>query len=256
MSRQLILSIGILPLVFGSGIAIGLFMGAPAASEVSQASSETSTSESSPDATAEERIQGNDLLSSRIRELEQELDAQKKDQGAMIADRMAFFEKYHQQIGIQPFDESLKVNPEMAELLGLSKEQKQAVEQHLAEIKAELEKVEDVDTTLTKQTDKSVSYEISADKQGDALKEQLSGLLSGDMGDDKAKVFMDGSQWAFSSQFAGFLEDKRQIEISWTQQKSPQTYTIKQSSSNGSSWSSTGGIEPQYQKYLPANAAQ
>jgi len=254
----MLIFLGLLVLIFGSGVAVGLFMsGAPAVSGASEKSTGRSSSGFFSSLEAQDRVEANTLLSFRIRELEKELSEQKKDQGAILADRMAFIEKYHQQIGIQPFDQNMKVTPQMAELLGLSKEEKQAVEQHLAEIKSELKKMEDADTALTKQTDNSVSYDIAADKQGDTLKDKLRGFLAGDMGDDKTKVFMDGSSWSFQSEFSSFLEDKRQIEISWTQKSGSPVYTVKQISlgPNGFNTSMTGSLQPEFQKYLPTGAA-
>lgn len=50
----------------------------------------------SPELEAQDRIQGNVLLSSRIRELEKELADQKKDQNTVEADRVIFFKKHHE----------------------------------------------------------------------------------------------------------------------------------------------------------------
>ena len=251
MSKPILLAVGFLLLGFVTGIGAGLYMGGASAVSGTTEKSTTGSSSgffSSPE--AQNQVEANTQLSNRIIELEKELADEQKTQNTILADRLAFYEKYHQQLSIQPFDQNMKITPEMAEWLGLSKEEKQAAEQHLAEVKAELEKVEDADTTLTKQTDNSVSYDIAADKQGDALKGKLNGLLSADIGDDKAKVFMDGSQWAYSSQFSGFLEDKRQVEISWTtQQNGTPTYTAKVSTSNGATWSTSGSsLQPEFQK--------
>lgn len=246
---------GSIVVAFGAGLGLGLFLGGGSLGSLDAGPAVGGTASTAlPGHEVQEREQENSLLSDRIRELNRELAEAKQNPSTILADRLAFYKKYQHQISIQPFDEDLKVTPEMSDLLGLSKEEKQAVEQHLAEIRAELGKMEDADTTLTNQTDNSVSYEITADAQGAALKEKLTGLVAGDIGDEKAELFMGAGQWSFNSQFSDFLKDKRQIEISWKQQGNPETYTTSETTSSGTSWSTTGAIQPQFQKYLPGNA--
>ena len=127
MSRQMLISLGLLLLVFGSGVALGLYMGsAPPASDVSKKSSDESSSGTFSE-TGQERIEANTLLSDRIRELDKELAEQKKDQKTILADRMAFFKKYNKSIRVSAFDGGINVTPEMVEILGLSKEEQQAI---------------------------------------------------------------------------------------------------------------------------------
>jgi hypothetical protein len=256
MSKQMLIFLGLLLLVFGSGIALGLFMaGAPPVSDASEKSTSGSSSGffSSPE--AQDQVQANTLLSDRIRELEKELADQKADQKTVLEDRLAFFEKYHEQIRLQAFDNNLKVTPEMAEILGLSKEEQQAIEQHLAEIKSEMDKLEDADTVLAKQTADGVTYDIPADPQGKALEDKLNSLMSAGIGDERAKLFMDSGGYDFyGGPFSDFAAQKREIEIKWTQQNGSPLYTIKESAPNGS-WSTSGTDLPtQYQKYLPTDS--
>lgn len=255
----MLIFLGLLVLVFGSGIALGLFMGsAPVASDASKKSAGSSSSGFFSDPEAQDQVQTNTLLSDRIRELEKELAEQKKDQSAIMTDRLALFKKYHKQIRMSAFNDNLKVMPEMAEALGLTKEEQQAIEQHLEEAKSEMEKLEDADTTLVKQTANSVTYDIPADPQGKTIKDKLDSLVSADIGDDRAEVFMNAGDYdSYGSPFSGFAESKKEIEITWANQKgSPvPVYTTKVNSvgPNGdSTWSTTdSNLQPQYQKYLP-----
>jgi len=121
-----------------------------------------------------------------------------------------------------------------------------------------LDKIEDADTVLSKQTDISVTYDISADKQGDALKDKLRGLLTNDIGEDRTDIFMSMGSYDYNTQLAGFLENKRQIAISWTEQNNQRTYTVQQnlynadgSGAGNSSMTGGGMVQPEFQKYLP-----
>lgn len=262
MSRQMLISLGLLVLAFGSGIGLGLFIGsAPATSDVSEKKADSSSSGSSSGLEAEDRIQANTLLSNRIRELEKELSEQKQDRQTILADRLAFFKKYHEQIRVQPFDQSLKVTPEMAELLGLSKEQQQTVEQHLAQVKSEMDKLEDGNTNVTKQTENSIAFAIPADPKGKALKDELTGLLTADIGGQQANLFMNSDESSFAQQFAGFAETKKEIELTWTKQNNGMLYTVRNNTfgpdgnPRGSSTLSSNGLPTEYQKYLPTDSA-
>jgi hypothetical protein len=260
MSKQTLAIVGVLAVTFASGLALGLMLkSGPGPSEIAQKSASSTSRGFFSDAQAQDREQANSLLSDRIRELEKQLADSKQDPQLVLADRLAFFKKFHGQVNLQPFDQDLKVTPEMAALLDLSPEEKRAVEGHLAEMKDELGKLQDADTVLSKQTANSVSYDIAADKEGDTLKDKLHGLVVGDIGDDRAEVFMDGSPYTFSSELAGFMESKEQIEISWTQPGNPSTYTVRQNrfdptgAPTGSS-SMSGSLQPEFQKYLPDGA--
>ena len=116
-------------------------------------SSGTSSSAYFTDAAAEERVNDNTILSNRIRELESELAEQKKaNQKSIVAERIAFYKKYQHDIRLLSFyDESLEVNPAMAEILGLSKQEQAAVEAHLKQIEKEMELLAAADTVVTKQ---------------------------------------------------------------------------------------------------------
>jgi hypothetical protein len=260
MSKQTLAIVGVLAVTFASGLALGLMLKSePGPADGAQEISSSSSPGFFSDAQAQDREQANSLLSDRIRELEKQLADSKQDKQLALADRLAFFKKFHGQVSLQPFDQEMKVTPEMAALLDLSPEEKQAVEAHLEEMKSELGKLQDADTVLSKQTANSVSYDIAADKEGDTLKDKLHGFLVGDIGVDRAEVLMGGNSYAFSSELAGFMESKEQIEISWTQPGSPSTYTVRQNRfdstgvSTGSS-SMTGSLQPEFQKYLPDGA--
>jgi hypothetical protein len=190
--------------------------------------------------------------------LEKALAEQKTDQKAILADRLAFFKKYHEQIRLSAFDDDLKVTPEMSEILGLSKKEQQAIEQHLAETKSEMDKMEDANTVLAKQTATGVTYDISADPQGKAIKDKLNSSISADIGDDRAGLFMSHLDYSENTQFSDFAEQKREIDITWTTQNGNPVYTTKVRSvgpDGDSTWSTAGNmVQPQFQKYLPTDS--
>jgi len=231
----MLISIGILILTFGSGIGLGLFMGSPpSASDASEKTTDSSSSGFSSGIEAQVRIQANTLLSNRIRELEKELAEQKNDPRAILTDRLAFAKKFQHQWGLSAFDESLKITPVMAEFLKLSPEEKKAIEQHLAQIQGEVKKIEQARITVVKQSDNSVTYEIPAYPEGKALKDQLNNLVTSDIGDQRANVFLGDSEWEFNEAFSGFGEGKTDIQITQTNQTGSSSYTLKETYANGS----------------------
>jgi len=258
MSRQLLIPVGFLLVGLISGLGMGLYMGAGApASETADkpAASASSGFFSSPE--AQNQVEANTLLSNRILELEKELAEQKKERDSVVTARMAFFKKYQREIRLSAFDNNLKVTPEMAELLGLSKEEQQEIEQQLAETKSEMDKIEDADTVLAKQTANGVTYDIPADPQGKALKDKLTGLLTTDIGDDRAGLFLSHFDNSGDSPFSFFGEQNNEIEITWTTQNGNKVYTTRETTrgpNSNSFWSTSGdSVQPQYQKYLPTN---
>lgn len=252
---------GILLFGFVSGISLGLFLGsAPAASEISEKNTGTASSGFFSDAAAQDRVQANTLLSNRIRDLEKELAEQKQDQNKaqILADRFDFFKKHHQAIRMQAYDGSLNATSEMADVLGLSKQEQQAIHDHLAQIKSELDKYHEANTTLTKQTANSVTYEIPSDPQAKVLKDKLTDMLSSDIGADRAGLFMDYSDFSAYSSFPDFAGSKKQIDITWTEQNGKPMYTIKNSffgPSGNQGWSSstTDTLPAEDQKLLQGN---
>jgi hypothetical protein len=263
MSRQMLVSLSILVLTFVSGLAVGLFLGggAPSASVDSEETESSSSHSVSPSLEAQERIEGNTLLSNRIRELEKELAGQKENQKTILADRMAFFKKYQQSIRVGAFDGDLNVTPEMAEILGLSKEEQQTLRQHLEETKSEIDKFEDANTTLVKQTANGVAYEIPINPDGKALSDKLNSLVISDIGAARAEMFMSDGDFSSYNSFADFGQQKKEIEISWAQQDGKTRYTVKNSffgpDGNSKGWSSSTGdaMPQQYQKLLQGNSA-
>ena len=256
----MLVSLGILLLTFGSGVASGLFLGGgtSSTSDDSEKTTGSSSSSFSSSAEAQERIEGNSLLSNRIRELEKDLAEQKKDQNSVLADRLAFFKKHDHELWFPAFQEgSLQITPAMAEFLGLSKQEQSAVEEHLREIQKEMEQLTDANTAVTKQTANGITYRIAADPKGKELKDQLTGYLSADIGDERAALFMDHGQFdSVSSPFSGFGQQKSEIDINWINQNGKPMYTYKESYGGGSSWSDTPepNLPMQLQKYLPPDS--
>jgi len=125
MSKQLLVIVGVLSATFFAGVALGFFLSNdPSRSDViAKASGSGSATGFYANSAAQDREQGNTLLSNRIRELEKELADAKTDQRAVLAERVAFFKKFHDKINLEPFSQGLKVTPEMAALLGLTPEE-------------------------------------------------------------------------------------------------------------------------------------
>jgi hypothetical protein len=215
MSKQSIISISCLFLAFASGIGLGIFVGgtpSPSDDPKSHATISTAADASVPEAETHNR-----LLDARILDLEKELEDQKKDQDALIlADRLALFKKNHKYLGVQALDENLKVTPAMVDILKLSPQEQQAIEQHLAQIQEETQKFEDSKMVLVKQSGNSVTYEIPTYSEGKELKTRLADLLAADIGGERAELFMTNSGTAIASQFSNFGEQKSQIEITQT----------------------------------------
>jgi len=262
MSKPILMAVGFLLLGFVTGISAGLYMASASTGSGKAEKSTTGSSSgffSSPE--AKNQVEANTRLSNRIIELEKELAEQSQDRQTILADRMAFFKKYRKQIRVQPFDESLNVTPEMVELLGLSKEQQQTIEQHLAQVKVEMDKLEDGDTTVTKQTANSIALTISADPNGKPIKDELTGLLTADMGEAQADLFMNSDESSFARQFSGFADSKKEIELTWTQQNGLPFYTVKTSNftpegkPGGGTTLMSNGLPPEYQKYMPTDSA-
>jgi len=256
MSRQLLIPVGCLFLGLVSGIGFGLFMGsAPSPVEAPEKSTTLSSSAGASGMAAQNENQADSLLNIRIRDLEEELSDEKKNRDAVIhADQLTFFKKYHDRMILQAFDGNLKVTPEMADILGLSKEEQQVLEQHLAETKTEMDKLEETKIVLVKQAADSVTLEVPVAPEGKALKDKLNSLVSGDIGEDRAELLMNSGGYAFNGPFSGFAEQKREIKIKWADQNGSPLYTIKDSSigPNGPSWttSSSTSLPPQYERFL------
>jgi hypothetical protein len=255
MSRQTVIMLAVLLLTFCSGVAAGLYFGGGAVDSPSSTKTEIrlGAANSAADNVPND-IHANVVLSTRIRELEKQLELQRSQDSAATLDRVAYFKKYGSSINMQPFDSGMTVTPEMAALLGLTAIEKRKVEQDLAEAKGDLTKLEDADTKMTSQTDHSVSYEIAADQQGAAVKQKLHDLLADDLGDDRADVFVgDGKNWSYNTVFSGFLDSKRQIDLSWTTANGTKTYTTVVQSGTGTYSTSSSALPQEYQKYLPAD---
>jgi hypothetical protein len=263
MSKPMLISLGVLLVVFGSGVALGLFMaGAPATSDASEKSAGSSSSVffSSPE--AQDQVQANTLLSDRIRELEKELSEQKENSKAIQADRLAFLKKYHDQIRVQAFGGNpIKITPEMAEILGLTKDEQQTIEQHLTEAAKEMERLQDANKVLTMQTANSITIETPVDAEGKAIETTLNDTLASDIGADRADFLMNSAGSYYSDPFSGFAQQKIEMEISWTEQNGAPLYTWKETgfNSNGmaSGWSSSTGssVPQQYQRFLQGDSA-
>ena len=201
-----------------------------------------------------------DFYKNRVKELEDELAEQTKNQGTLIFnDRVAFLKRHAREIHLQAFDDNLKVTPAMADFLNLCPEEKQAVEQHLKQIQDEMEKIEEARTMQTKQTANSIMLEVSADPAGKELKTNLDSLLAGDIGSTRADLFINSNEndYSINTPFYGFAEAKRQIELTWKPQSDGKLmYTVSENmfspdgNSRGTSSYTSTALPGQYQKFF------
>jgi hypothetical protein len=254
----------VLLLTFVSGIGFGLFMGSwfPSSS-APENTTPINPSTDSPSLGGQTVNPADSILNSRIHDLEMELAEQKSDQDALILqDRLAFFEKHREGINMEAFGPDLKVTPAMAEVLGLTKEEQKAVEQHLAEIKSEVDKFEDANMTVLNQSADSVTFEIPINAGGETLKAKLNGLISSDIGADRAELFMSSMGNSRYGPLADFDESKTQIEIAWKEQNGVPLYTTKESyfgpggNSQGAMSMTGNTLQPKYAKLLQPEPGQ
>jgi hypothetical protein len=262
-SRMLIPGI-VLLLTFLSGIGFGLFMGSwfPSSS-VPENATPTHQSTDSPGLGAQPENQVDSQLNSRIHELEKELSEERNGEEALILqDRLTFFKKHHDGLNLEAFGSDLKVTPAMADVLGLTEEEQKAVEQHLAQIKSEVDKFEDANMTVVNQSANSVTFEVPINAGGEALKAKLDSLISSDIGGDRAELFMSSIGPSPFEGLAAFDENKRQIEIAWKDQNGAPLYTTKESyfgpdgNSQGAMSMTGNTLQPKYAKLLQPESAQ
>jgi len=212
MSKPILLAVGFLALGFMTGISTGLFMGGSSlTSDAPGKVKENSSSGffSSPE--AQDQVQANTLLSSRIIALEKELADQKQNQQTALADRMALFKKYHDELRITALNGDTKLSAEMAEVLGLSKEEQEAVEQHLKETSDAINKIDNANQFVAKQDANGFTIETPADPQGKALRDALTASLSADIGADRANFLMSYMEDSSSGAFGGFAQAKKTL---------------------------------------------
>ena len=261
MSKPILMIIGIMVVTFGAGVGLGLFLGGGllVTSGPEQAAGSTSSGPFS-DAEVQDREQSNVLLSNRIRELEKALADQKKAQDSISTGRIAFFKKYHDQLRITPLDGDTKVSSEMAEILGLSKEEQEAVNHHLKETSDEINKIENDSEFVAKQNANGFTIETPENPNGKAIKDALTDSLSADIGGDRAAFLMSYMEDSSGGPFSGFGEQKKDLEINWAEQNGKESYTIKNDffgpGGTYSSWTTTPTLPSQYKKYLQTDASQ
>jgi len=189
--------------------------------------------------------------------LEKERTEQQQDQRSLVEDRMALFKKYRDELNLRSIDGATKgITPEIAEILGLTKEEQAAVNKHLADTMEKMRQLQTAHIAFSKQTSDSVIYDTPIDPQGKVLQAELVTALAGDIGQDKADFLMASNRSNYNDPFAGFAQQEIQTTISWTQQNGVTEYTWKETALNpngseaGSSWSSGTTLPPVYQKLL------
>jgi hypothetical protein len=261
MSKPMLMAVGLLLLGFGAGVGCGLFLRSSLPDVGSATKSFRSTSSGYfTDAAAQNEVQGNTLLASRIRELEKELAEQKENQTSLIAARFEFFKKHHEQVreGLPAFDSDLKVTSEMAEILNLSPEELKAVNRQMADVKQEMEEFEKENTHVVKQTANGFTIEVPVNPQAKALKDSLSADLSSDVGEDRSSLLLEYADFSPFGSLAQLASGKKDTDIQWTNQNGMTQYTIKNvvfGPEGASGWTSSTSdtLPPEYQKYFSAD---
>lgn len=258
MSRQMLILIGLLLATFGFGIGLGLYLGGGTSrDDASDRAAGASSSGTSSWLDAEDRRKDNTVLSNRIRELEKQLAEGQQSQNSTVADRMAFFKKYHNELHVQAFSAYPPgITPEMAAILNLTKSEVTAVNEHMAAAVEKMKQMQEVDTVYAKQNANSVTYETPANPEGKIVQADLAGALAGDIGQDRANFLTTINDSYYSDPFSGFAQQKVETNISWVQQNGETIYTWKETGiapdghEMGSSWSSGSSLPSQYQKLL------
>ena len=255
MTRERLFFIAVLLVVFATGMGIGWFLGSTP--DVSVGSENKAARSTTAGASSFSDSHPDDFYKNRVKELEDELAEQTKNQGTVVLnDRVAILRKHTKKISLQAVDDNLNITPEMADILNLTPEEKQAVEQHLKQIQDEMEKLEEARMTQVKQTADSLTVELLADPAGKELKAQLGSLLAGDIGSARADLFINSEGYSSNTPFYGFATAKQEIEISWKPQSDGKAtmYTFNENmydsdgNSCGSMSFSRNSLPMQYQK--------
>jgi hypothetical protein len=251
--------IGAVLAAFVFGFAAGSFStGQTTSASASAGKNGDSLGESTGSASASaDEVKGNTLLSSRIRELEKALAEQKTNQQSNLATRLAFFQKYHDQLRLSALRGNRELSPEMAELLGLSNEEKQRVDQLLAQTDDAISKLDNANQFIAKQDASGVTVETPADPQGKAIRDALTNSLNADIGDDRSNFLMSYLPSTNSSEpFNGFAQSKKDLIITWANKDGKLLYTIKtqfydpKGNGNAANWYETPNLPTEDQKFF------
>jgi len=151
--------------------------------------------------------------------LEKKLSEGKDQRDDLIfANRLALVKRAN--LNLRALDNNVKLTPAMVDLLELSPEEQRAVEQHLAEIQAKTQELDDARVTLVDakfylmpRTSTDTTCVIPAYPEGKALKAQLAGLLATDIGPERADILMNNGGNSFKSLFSNFGEQKTLLDI-------------------------------------------
>ena len=240
MSRSPVLSAVALLAAFVAGVVIGGYFAGAANTNGDGASARAqSSATSSKDSSWSEQELQEFGLKNQAADAQKQLDDMKaKQDSAILNDRLAFYKRYN--LAPTSFSDDLKVTNEMAEFLKMNEAERKNVDDHLAQIHAQVESLEKQHLKLVTQTDNSFTYEIEPFSEGAALKDQLKRLVEGDLGTDRADLFMDSAAWEMSRDFASFGVGKTGLQVTRTDQSGPPSYQITETFANGSSMSHTG----------------
>ena len=122
-----------------------------------------------------------------------------------------------------------------------------------------MKNLHDANLTFESQTANSVTYKSPSNPQGKVLKDKLASLIAGDIGQERADIFQQFSDFSGYGPFEGFAENDKDLKISWEQQNGHTNYTIQNSyhehGGGISSISSTTGsmLPPEYERLLKGN---
>ncbi len=252
---QSLTSLGLLLLVFVSGLGLGLFVASDSHPTDSRSALTSSSSPPSPQKGPANGGSEDHFLQFRIRSLEQELAARRKDDAELVlADRLALLKKKPNLISVTSFDADLKLGADMVELLGLSAEEQKRIEQHLQEVSNQMADTVRSRMILIKRSGNDFTYEIPPFSEGETFKARLNELLAGDVGADRAEVLMSHGNFMYQGQFSNFGKDKRKIEVTSQTNQGDTILTIKESYAEiGSCTSTYPTLPPRLAFLLPKN---
>ncbi len=185
--------------------------------------------------------------------LRQQLDIMRRNQAsAALADRLAFFEKYKDAMGLQSIDESLRVNPEMMDFIQMTDSERKQVEAHLKQAADQIKALEKANVQVVKQDASGVSYRIAAFPEGKEVKTDLEQQLREDLGARRAEVLIDTGGYGWRSACDGFGDAPLQVDITrlTPSDANGPPYQLHETFENGSMTGGMYNLPPRYQGVL------
>jgi hypothetical protein len=174
------------------------------------------------------------LLPARARQLQADLDAEKKKEAdLLLQDHLELFKKYR--LSPSGWGEDLKITDEMADFLKMSPDERRKVDALLAQTFAENRLLQAQHLKLISQKDNVVTYQISMYREGHILRDEFQREMQDALGADRAAVLVKDRSWEIQQSFSDFGDDNTQIEITRIDQTGPPRYRIMEAFPSGSS---------------------